>query len=497
MSEKLVDISDPSLVTSGIVKSLHPLQVPLWINGQNVVFEDGQVRKAPGFVSFFTELNTAPISGLLDTVKDDVAYLTIGDSGNLYSWDGENITTVGTGFESSFNLGAFQAAAWQNSATQYHAYRYSPQWSMESWGSWAVVSNGINPIQLNKFDGAGFTALGGTPPVFARVLCRLKTFMLAFNTDLGGEWIEWCDLDNVEEWNPAAGSLAAGSLPIRDLGSEIVAAARLGDYIGVYSDDNMAIVQYVGSPYYFGAQKVLEGIGAVSSLCIIAREKTHYGLSKRGFWQTDGASFQYISPPLLREWLDANIDWANASKVAGYLNENRSTLEWGVPVVGGSGKTELTISYNFVSGAWSFRPYGLSCGLKKGIFEYPILGFSTGKVCYGEIGLDADGVAQHAWIQTKPFAMTDYTSTFTVDYILAAFKNLVGADIAVYVGIQQDLADSITWSDALTTDADLLPMFTAGLDGRFVSLRIEATGLGDDFWLAGFQIFGVLTGRYI
>lgn len=493
MSKKLIDQKEPEVISSGIVKSLHPLLAPLWVDGANVIFEDGQVKKSRGTVEI-TSPDTSPIIGIIDALVDEKSNLVFADLDNLYRWVDGDTTVDGTGYANGSFYEAFQPLAFQDDAFQFATTRRATLWSLENWGEWVIATDGVNPPQINKMAGAGFLNLTGTPPAYADIVVRLKNYILFFNTDLGGEFFEWCNTDDVEDYVTGA----AGNLPIRDMSSEIIAAERLGDVIAAYSSDDMALVQYIGPPYYFGANKTLSGIGAVSKSCVIEYAGKHYGISRSGAWVTDGNSSDYISPPLMRAWMDKNVNWGFASKIAGVLNEQRSLLEWGVPIQGGTGDNELTMCFNHTTGTWTFRSYGISAGLKQGIFNYPIIGLPDGRLMYEEVGVDFAGDALEAFVQTKPMPASEFLIWYSMDYVLAAFKDLTGTGVKIILGVSETIDGSITWWAEQTPNLSLEPLFAElGLDGKYIHLKVISRDIGDDWALSGFQIFGVPTGEQI
>ena len=144
MADKLIDVKDAELVASGIVKSLHPVQAPLWVDGQNVVFEDGQVRKSPGYVSIIPAPGTEPVVGMIDILHGSSIALIFGDLSTLYEYSSETGLDSTSGYTAVAHLGAFQKSAFQYNAWQIDVSRYATQWSMESWGTWGLATNVIS-----------------------------------------------------------------------------------------------------------------------------------------------------------------------------------------------------------------------------------------------------------------------------------------------------------------------------------------------------------------
>lgn len=530
MSDKLIELIDPALIQSGVTPALHPLQSPLWVECQNVLFEDGQVKKNTGYIELlsFSDVAGNSIIGMIDLLRSDAPLLIYADYDALRSWDGTDMIEEATGYSGVQLLGMFQPNGFQTDAFQMNSARRATLWSLESWGSWCVASNGVGLLQINKTTGGGFANLAGTPPAYAQVIKRLGTYMLAFNTDLGSEYFEWCDTDNVEQW--ATG--AAGNLPIRDLDSEIIAAQRMGSVIGVYSQDCMAVVQYIGPPFYFGAKVVLRGIGATGKLCVVEREQKNYGLSRKGFWETDGTQYRYISPPLMRDWLDRHVNWGSAEKVAGFVNEDRSLIEWGVPIDGAS-EPNINICFNYDTETWSFKKLmqfnldygfnlGISSALRKGVFAYPIVATPDGYLMYAEIGQDIKKDSlwwrQESFVISKPMPLKDIRQWKSLDYFIARFKDLNTNSevdtVNVYLGVSETVDGTITWSTAMVANETAIEQYlqqAPSLDGKFISIKIvsgdtsqvagvpllaspQATFSGTDWCFSGIEVWGIFTG---
>lgn len=486
MSIPLIEVMDEALLSSGIVKSLHPLKAPLWVDGENVLFEDGMVVKNTGWAAAFTKPASVPVLGAAATLNSGVQNLHWGTTSSLYSWNSVSVTTTGTGFTGNAN----------DSATQ-----RTSLWSMDSWGKWCVATNGKDGIKVNKADGSGFVSLGGTPSTTAECLIRHKNYILLGNTTGlvgdGENVIRWPHTDDIEQWTPT-NTNDAGYLPIRDLASGIIAMVELGDRVAAYSKNDMAIITYVGAPYIYTAVKVLTGIGAVSKKSVVARVRENYGINRSGIWKTDGNSYEYITPPLLRDWLQKNVNWSQSGKINGMLNEDRSLIEWGLPLVSGSGSIDTTLCYNFRTGGWTFKSTKMTAGVVRNIFNYPIIFTTTGDCYFTEFGVNADGEGMVAFVQSKPLAGDSARQWKVVDELRVLLHNLAGTGVRIKIGTQEHIDDAITWVQTITPDdgVELIPLGdgAGGHGGKFFTFRVESSAVGDTWALSGFSFGGGANG---
>lgn len=672
----LLSVDDPTMIESGINKSLHPLQAPLWIDGENVIFVDQSVRKAPGYQQICPPGGTSPVRGIKDVLSNTIPHVFFGDINNLYDIDGSrtnlilnsqsysasswnrtnwtitstnnsapdgtptaslltstssaavqlfsseptNLITIVAGeiytfscyvklgsgnFIYNIGYGTIDAAEavnivfdtlngtiiqdnligtsqiiqqsivnagngwWRlqvsgtigggetgvfvllqttqiavgdsllvwgmqlelgNQASTYIAtgatkvtlgdftlanttatitgsgYK-SEAWSMESWGNFGLASNAVDDIQVNKYDGAGFVRLAGSPPR-AQIIMRSQVFLLAIGTSqnsdssyningddtvLGPSFFSFCDIDNIEQWLANDDQSQAGAQNIRDLDSGIIAASGLGGPIAVYSNNTMAVINYIGTPFWFGYSVALRGFGPVGKFAVVSRERQNYGFGRDGIWSTDGNSFTYIDPPDVRKYLQDNVNWAYAWKINGFLNERQSMIEFSFPSLA-STEPDTTICFCYKNNRFTFKPYGRSAGLAKNTFGYPITVASNGNIYWNEFGVDADRQAMNSFIQSKPLHCNQRMYWKAVTSIIFNMKQIIGTGIKVYLGVQEVLTDPITWVTPQNLDMSSGPLYWDNADGVFLTVKITSTGLGDDWALAGFDILGTLNG---
>lgn len=479
MSDTLIRVADPRLIQSGIVKSLNPLQTPLWLEGSNVIFEDGMVRKGRGFAAAFSSVGVNPVRGIKALNDAGINRMAWGDYQKLYDWSGASVNSSTTTFSGQKDESSTAPAT---------------SWSLETWGSWMVAANGLagDNFYVNKFVGAGWVQVTGTDvPTRIRKLLRRGPFLLALNTDEGGQMLEWCDIDDIEDWDRSASPTEAGSLFIRDLDSEIQDAARLGQAVLAYSDNQCVQINLIGSPNWFGYVPLFEGIGAVSNQCVVAANQRHYGRSKTGFWETDGASFNYISPPFLRIWLEKNANKNQISKTCGWWDSDRSMICWSFPT--STDENDITIGFNYETKTWTFFPYGRTAGFHKGVFDYPVAGAPDGSVFYHNFGVDADGEAAAASVRTRPLDLGDSSVWKYVDSLKIMLHELAG-NVTVRVGTQQYVDDAISWQPAQSLDDGFENLYDR-VETKFLVLEIASTESSADWAVSGFELFGRAEGR--
>ncbi len=464
---KLLDFPDQGVpLDSGIWPGMVNVGCPLWFDGQNVRFNNGSVQKDKGYSQAFTSGVAIPVKGLGQQLVSAGQRIFFGTRSNLYRWDTASVASMASGFTGADDATATQPATY---------------WLLVPWGTWMLATNGKDVVQVYK--GSSFAALTGVTFTYARILLKWGPYVLAFNTSNGIDKVEWCDTDNVESWTPGASS-AAGNYTFRDIESEIMAACLLGKNIAVFMLNSMQIGQYTGPPYQFGFAPALEGIGAVSTRAVVSVGRQVFGLGPLGFWVTDGSSYQYIDEPAVRKWFFERVNLAQITKVCAFHDEDASAIKWFYPTT--SGENDAGIFYDYKRKVWGIIGYGRSACLKKEVFAYPILGAGDGKVHYGNFGVNADGGALTAYVQSKPFSVSDAAIWKWIDHLIVEAE--VTGTVEISVGFQDTLNGTITWLDK-TLAADAVPIFIEK-SARWVSVRIRSTAVGADWEVSKLHLNG-------
>ena len=396
------------------------------------------------------------------------------------------MTTVGTGF---------------TGITDQTVTAPATSWDFEEWGNWCVATNGKDAMQIWKGSG-NFVALGGTPPTTAEIILKVKEYLLAINTDMGGTAYEWCDTDNVEDWVPVD-SNRAGNNVIRDLDSDIIAGVRLGKAVAAYTLNQMAIISYISEPRIFGHDKALEGIGAVSKYSVVSVGDLNYGLCFDGFFMTDGQTFEWIAEDEILETFMAEVNWNHSTKINAFHDARHSEIRWYYPT-GTADEPDKGIVYNYKSKNWSFLDHGRTASSAKKIFSYPFSADTDGEIYYENFGNNADSAAMTAYIETKPSPMFTQSDSDMpaksledvwkyVDAVKLALKRQSGRGLVVKVGVQEELDDDILWSERYYAGMDMNTVYPE-VTGRWITLRFESDQLDDDWELQGYSIHGTIVG---
>jgi hypothetical protein len=198
----------------------------------------------------------------------------------------------------------------------------------------------------------------------------------------------WCAEDDPDTW-VAASTNAAGSLTIREAKTQIRAAVPLGRSIAVYTSDQLFVVNYLGAPFYFGYTTALtHGVGAVSKQSIVSVGNLNYGLSKEGFFSTDGATAQDIGELSgVNAYVKNNVATSEYTKITAWHNKESSEVVWNLPL--GSSNITTELYYNYEQAVWGKRTSDITFGYSSGVFDNPVIGDAGGELLYANGGNNA------------------------------------------------------------------------------------------------------------
>jgi len=479
-NQTLANIRTGRRTDSGLFLGVDPLDAPLWIDGENIIFRDGGPQKIKGWTTATSITDTGIIRGMNALIDNDgTRRLYFGTQDSLHVWNADTDTnyTLSTGFSGNVDQSGNTPAT---------------IWSIARAGDWAVLTNGIDTPQISK-DGQTSSDLGGIGAVSvtkAEIAVIFKAHLHLFNTTTPNTW-HWSAADQFETFDPASNN-SAGVLFIRGMNGPIQAVIPFGDNLAVFSRNQLFSVRFLGAPLYFGYEHVLDGIGAVGKSAVVEANRRMYGLSNAGIWRTDGTSYEYVDALKVREWLRDNLNEDQQSKVVATYESINENVVFFVPTT--TNEPDTALVYHEPSGAWSKWSFGRSSAVSSslGVFTRPY--YADGTTIYKhETGESADGGSLTAFVQTKPLTFGEDSKNKLVNHVYSQVRGLSGS-LNLQVGSQQNQTDSIAY-EATQSLSEGFAQTDHRVHGRFITLKYESSGTSDDWKLAGFDVEGRVLGH--
>jgi hypothetical protein len=219
----------------------------------------------------FPSYNTFSTTPLSARCQGAAAFRSDTGTLGLYAGDATKLYALtGTDFVDASKLGGYATDS-------------GGRWCWSSFGSLALATNGIDPVQKATIGGVTFANLGGSPPV-ARYIAICKDYVVLAWLSTDATAAQWCETNNPEGWS--IGSGGGDIQPIPDSGQ--VTGVIGGDFFLVLLERGIHRFDFVGGDIVFQRRQISQGVG-----CSIPG--TAQGFNDRAFfWHTTGF-YQIVS----------------------------------------------------------------------------------------------------------------------------------------------------------------------------------------------------------
>jgi len=341
------------------------MQTPLWERGANVRFHTGKItRRVPNSPIF--DGGAAPVRGISQHQNaDGKRWIWAGVGGEIVRWYGPSVEVVASGLPFRVNQAGSADPTF---------------WDFTHWGDWTLVNWHEAGVRRHKDSDGTIAPLPGAPQD-AIMFLKKRNQLMAIGHGQNHRQVSFSDADNIEDWVSTADNLA-GELPLEELDTPVKSACHYGRDIAVFGENQMFSVNWVGSPLYYGQNKLLDGIGAIGKHAVVSDGRVIYGVSRNGIWQTDGMMYKYIDELALRDYLQENVNWDQGGKIVGVKNDTTGCIEFSFPI-GASLFNNEGWAYDPRHGGWSHVPPNESAASRV-LFDRPISGQNDGDVDYYE-----------------------------------------------------------------------------------------------------------------
>ena len=294
-------------------------------------------------------------------------------NGEVYYWEASNGVTVRAKFLSALSTAAGYAGD------------YVPNQTLEVSASSIqrfVICFGANPY------------VSGTP-----------------NTTFNPMLVRWSDQDNQYEWVPAITN-QSGEFPL-SVGSTIITSINTRQEILIWTDSALYSMQYLGPPYIWGFNILMDNISIVSPNAAITINNVTYWMGVDKFYMYSGRVDTL--PCSLRQYVFNDINIEQAYQVFCGSNEGYNEVWWFYCSTDSTAIDKYVI-YNYLDKVWYYGSMSRTAWLDSSIRQYPMAtnydaSAVTGRTLYHEASVDdvagTTPVAIDAFIQSSDFDIGD------------------------------------------------------------------------------------------
>ena len=315
--------------------------------------------------------------------------------------------------------------------------------------------------------------------------------------------VRWSDQENPYQWVPDVTN-QAGEFRLSS-GSYIMDSQATRQEILVWTDSALYSMQYLGPPYVWGFNILMDNISIMSPNCSITINNVTYWMGADKFYMYSGRV--ETLPCSLWQYVFDDINKDQAWQVTCGANEGYNEIWW---FYCSTNQTVIDkyIIYNYLERTWYYGTLNRTSWLDSGIRQNPMgtfingaddVGNPTGTVVYHELGNDDASTATTlpiaAYVQSSDFDIGD-GHNFGLVWRILPDVNFTGSSVnqpSVVMTLKPRYNSGTAYGTAdtpVTTSSDnytLGPQYTiqeftgqvyTRLRGRQMAMRISSDGLG-------------------
>ena len=184
--------------------------------------------------------------------------------------------------------------------------------------------------------------------------------------------IRWSDQDNPFEWVPEVTN-QSGEQRLSN-GSEIITAVNTRQEILVWTDTALYSMQYLGPPYVFGINLLMDNLSIASQNAAITVNNVTYWMGSDRFYMYSGRVDTL--PCTLRQFVFGRINKNQISQVICGSNEGFNEIWWFYPSENSTTNDSYVI-FNHLENTWYYGGLTRTAWLDTQLNQYPIAAYST------------------------------------------------------------------------------------------------------------------------
>ena len=218
--------------------------------------------------------------------------------------------------------------------------------------------------------------------------------------------VRWSDQENPYEWVPAVTN-QSGEFRLSS-GSFIMGARNTRQEILVWTDAAIYSMQYLGPPYVWGFQILMDNISVMSPNSMITINNVTYWMGVDKFYMYSGRV--ETLPCSLWQYTFEDINRDQAFQVFCGGNESYNEVWW-FYCSNGSNVINKYVIYNYLERTWYYGTMGRTAWLDSGIRQYPMAADYNSRMLFHESAVDdVSGTAPvpiNAYVQSSDFDIGD------------------------------------------------------------------------------------------
>ena len=308
--------------------------------------------------------------------------------------------------------------------------------------------------------------------------------------------VRWSDQLDPNQWVPEVTN-QAGEFALTN-GSYIMCARATRQEILVWTDSALYSMQYLGAPYVWGFNVLMDNISIISPNAAITINNVTYWMGNDKFYMYSGRV--ETLPCSLRQYVFGDLNKDQGFQVFAGSNEGYNEVWWFYVSNESSNNTvDKYVIYNYVDRVWYYGTMARTAWLDSGIRQYPMAADYNSRILYHESSVDDNAgessLPIYSYVQSSDFDIGDGHNFGFVWRILPDinFNGSIVNNATVTMTVrprvnsgtpygQADSPSVVSANNYGTSQVYNIQEFTGQvytrLRGRQLAFRIESTGLG-------------------
>ena len=408
-------------------------------------------------------------------------------------------------FGYGWGVSTWNTSTWGTARTSSSVTLDARLWSINNWGEDLIItqkdggtyewntSGGMTDNRATAIANAPTTSTLSIVSTETRhVVCLGTETTIGDTTTQDKMFIRWSDQENYNQWTPNVTN-SAGSQRIAG-GSEIRCARPAKGTILVWTDTTMQSMSFIGPPFIFGFRQLGNDCGAVGLNSAMVIDDVAYWMSDGQFFRYAG-SVQEIPCPILNHVFD-DINKTQYAQVYAAQNSEFSEVIW-YYCSSSSDQCDRYVIYNYLENSWYFGTMDRSTYQDNGVELNPLAteylstsnastistinGLTEGRslIYAQESGVDADGSALTAYIQSGDGDIADGETFSFINKVIPDFQNQTGNTV-ITLSVKDYPNDTATVGETLTVN-NTTRFVNTRIRGRQSNIKIQNNNVGDNW----------------
>jgi len=248
------------------------------------------------------------------------------------------------------------------------------------------------------------------------ITSAIQEFVIAFgaNSYNGGTYsatfnpmlVRWSDQANAYQWVPQVTN-QSGEFALSN-GSYIMGARATRQEILVWTNTALYSMQYIGYPYVWSFQLLMDNISVISPNCMVTVNNRTFWMGTSKFYMYDG--IVHTLPCSLRQYIFDDINLNQSFQVFAGANEGFNEVWWFyVSNESSSNSIDKYVIYNYLDNVWTYGSMARTAWLQTNIQSNPVAADYNRRLLYHESGVDDVSTSSpqpiYAYIQSSDFGV--------------------------------------------------------------------------------------------